>query len=108
MIKLGAGLATVETGTAGAGSGEEEEEDEDIAATKAGVLSFKAPSRFHVLSDQKRYVPAVGDTVVGVISARNAEQYNVKLNATTVAHLPTLAFDGATKRNKPNLAVSMG
>jgi exosome complex component RRP40 len=90
MVKLGAGLAPVE---------------DDVVTTRAGILSHKEPARFFVLSNHKRYYAAVGDTVVGVISDRNAEFYRVRLHGTIMAILPVLAFDGATKRNKPNLAI---
>ncbi len=89
-IKLGAGLAPV---------------DEDVLATRSGVLSHKAPARFFVLANHRRYFPAVGDAVVGVVTDRNAEAYRVRLHGTTAALLPVLAFDGATKRNKPTLAI---
>jgi len=90
MVKLGAGLAPIE---------------DDVVTTRAGILSHKEPARFFVLSNHKRYYAAVGDTVVGVVSDRNAEFYRVRLHGTTMAILPVLAFDGATKRNKPNLAI---
>ena len=77
--------------------------DGGVIATKAGVLSFKAPNRFFVQSSAKRYAPAVGDTVVGVVADRLPEAYRMRINGTSVALLPMLAFDGASKRNKPNL-----
>lgn len=89
-IKLGAGLTPM---------------DDGVAATRAGILSHKEPARFFLLSNYRRYYPAVGDAVVGVITDRNAEQYRVRLHGITNAVLPVLAFDGATKRNKPNLAI---
>jgi exosome complex component RRP40 len=87
------------------GNGLAQDGDGGVAATKAGVLSHRAPNRFFALNSQRRYVPAVGDTVVGVVVDRNAEFYRVRLHGTGVAQLPVLAFDGATKRNKPSLAV---
>lgn len=89
-LRLGSGLAQV---------------GERVVATKAGLLCHKAPNRFYVASSQRRYVPAVGDTVVGVVVDRTTDFYRVRLHATGVAQLPILSFDGATKRNKPNLAV---
>jgi exosome complex component RRP40 len=74
-----------------------------IRATKAGVLAFRSPNRFFVLTNQRRYTAAVGDNVVGVIIDRAAEWYVVRLHGTRTALLPHLAFDGATKRNKPEL-----
>lgn len=90
-LKLGAGL--VARGDA-------------VVVTKPGVLSFKPPARFYVAAAGRRYIPAVGDNVVGVVIDRNAEFYRVRLHGSCVAVLPALAFDGASKRNKPNLLVS--
>ena len=74
-----------------------------ICATRAGILSHLPPDRFFVLSSHRRYVPAVGDAVVGVVRDRLAEHYRVRLHGTALAQLPLLAFDGATRRNKPDL-----
>ena len=77
---------------------------EFVRASRAGVLSFLEPSRFFVASSAQRYIPAVGDAVVGVVRARGAESYSVRVRGTAAATLPLLAFDGATRRNKPTMA----
>jgi len=80
--------------------------DGDAAlVTRAGVLVCRSGGRAHVLTSTKRYTPAVDDTVVAVVTDRNADFYRLRLHGVTTATLPTLAFDGATKRNKPSLAV---
>ena len=56
-------------------------------------------------SGSKRYISREGDTVVGVVVERGAENYRISLGGSRVAQLPVLAFDGASKRNKPNLQV---
>lgn len=89
-VKLGAGLLQAR---------------QQVLVTKAGVLEFKKPNRFYVNASGKRYAPAVGDTVIGIVTDKTADFYRIKLNSTTAAILPTLAFDGASKRNKPNLAI---
>ena len=76
-----------------------------VHATKSGILRFKAPNRFWVENSQRRYIPRVGDAVVGTIMERHAEEYRVNIRACTTAILPSLAFDGASKRNKPDLKV---
>ncbi len=87
-IRLGAGLY---------------QEHGSILCTKAGILAYRKPGRFYVLTNQRRYVPAIGDTVVGIIVDRTTDFYRVRLHGTSTAQLPLLAFDGASKRNKPNL-----
>lgn len=79
--------------------------DDAVVVTKAGLMNHRAPNRFFVVNSQRRYVPAVGDTVVGTVVDRMTEFYRVQLHGTGIAQLPILAFDGATKRNKPNLAI---
>jgi exosome complex component RRP40 len=52
-----------------------------------------------------QYIPAAGEPVIGVIVARHAEGYRVDIGASQHAALDALAFEDATKRNKPNLKV---
>lgn len=54
----------------------------------------------------KRYMPLEEDYVVGVVEERGAEAYKVDLLGATIGGtLGALAFDGATKRNRPNLQI---
>lgn len=77
-----------------------------LVASRAGVLRWEAErSRLWVDNDQKRYVPALGDHVIGVVVEKHAEEYRLRVGAAALATLPTLAFDGATKRNRPHLEV---
>lgn len=52
-----------------------------------------------------RYIPREGDMVVGVVTDKHAEQFNLDIRAPFLAKLPVLAFEGATKANRPHLAV---
>lgn len=53
----------------------------------------------------KKYVPSAGDFVVGVVVARLVDGFRVDVGSAHPAFLPALEFEGATKRNKPSLAV---
>ena len=53
-----------------------------------------------------QYIPAQRELVLGTIIARHAEGYRVDLGSAQMASLEALAFEGATKRSKPNLKVS--
>jgi exosome complex component RRP40 len=75
-----------------------------VRASRAGILSHLEPSRFFVASSVSRYTAAVGDAVVGIVRARGAEAYSVHVRGSAPATLPLLAFDGASRRNKPSLA----
>lgn len=114
-VRLGAGLnllpssATVEPIATDTAADEEEEgaHSGDVLCTRAGLLVQRMPGRFSVLSagGGGRYVAAAGDAVVGVVVERGSEAYRVSLHGACGATLPVLAFDGASKRNKPSLAV---
>lgn len=54
-----------------------------------------------------QYVPSLNDSVIGTIISKHAEFYKVDIGSAHTATLPALAFEGATKRNKPNLQVGM-
>lgn len=47
----------------------------------------------------------VGDNVIGLITARHGDFYKVDLASCHGATLSNLAFEGATKRNRPNLQI---
>ena len=43
--------------------------------------------------------------MIGVVIARSGENWRVDIGAAHMANLDGLAFEGATKRNRPNLKV---
>lgn len=45
--------------------------------------------------------------MIGVITERFSEEYAVEINAAFTARLNHVAFEGATKRNKPMLKVGL-
>lgn len=89
-VKLGTGLLQI---------------DDKVVAVKAGHLHFQAPNKFWIASHKKRYVPAVGDLVIGIVVAKMAELYRVDIGCHISAALPLSGFEGATRKNKPNLEV---
>ena len=50
-----------------------------------------------------RYIPSIDDSVVGIITARFGESWTVNINGPFPASLPALAFEGVTRRNRPQL-----
>ncbi|KAJ2890157.1 exosome non-catalytic core subunit rrp40 [Coemansia aciculifera] len=91
VIRLGPGLLQV---------------SDAVSAVAAGVLrSNSEMNQWWVAGNKRRYVAAVGEPVVGVVVARHGEGYRVDIGSVHDALLPMLAFEGATKRNKPNLTV---
>lgn len=88
-VKLGAGLKQVSY--------------ERIVCTNAGVLRYRPSNRYWIDYNYKRYVASLDDNVIGIVTDRNAEFYRVNIGAAANATLGSLAFDGATKRNRPSL-----
>lgn len=78
-----------------------------IVSTRAGVLRFRPRHRYWYVDNrtQRRYVPALEDLVVGVVVNRTSEALVVDVGAAVYATLPALAFEGATKRNRPRIAI---
>ncbi|KAF9182974.1 Exosome component 3 [Haplosporangium sp. Z 11] len=88
-IKLGPGLQPMD--------------DDTIAAVKAGVLKHaNVGNRWWVESNQRRYVAVAGENVIGVVVGKTVEHYKLDIGTAQPALLGVLAFEGATKRNKPN------
>jgi len=82
------------------------QEGDNIIAIKAGrLMHSEVGNRWYVESNQKRYIPAPNEFVVGTVVTKVVESYKLDLGSAHQALLPVLAFDGATKRNRPNIAV---
>jgi len=81
------------------------QEQNKIFCVLSGNLNFTKPNTFWVDRRDNKYIPYREDTVIGVITQQYSEAYTVNIDASTRAVLPTLAFDGASKRNHPNLPV---
>lgn len=77
-----------------------------VFASKAGIVRFERErARLWVDAEQKRYVPVLDDHVVGLVSDKQSEEYRIDLGGASTASLPVLAFDGATRKNRPNLQI---
>lgn len=77
-------------------------DNEKVKATKCGVLC-KRKNIFYLDSYQKRYTPAKNDSVVGIVQSRTTEFFWVDINSSEPASLSYLAFEGATKKNRPDI-----
>lgn len=52
-----------------------------------------------------QYVPVKEERVIGVVTNRGYDSYKVDIGGSLAASLPNLSFEGATKKNKPNIQV---
>ncbi|XP_077003774.1 exosome complex component RRP40 isoform X2 [Tamandua tetradactyla] len=86
-----------------------------LMVTKCGRLRHKESSGgsggggggvYWVDSQQKRYVPVKGDHVIGIVTAKSGDIFKVDVGGSEPASLSYLAFEGATKRNRPNVQAS--
>jgi len=50
-------------------------------------------------------MPAIEDMVIGTVTEKHAESYRVDIGTVEHARLPATSFEGATRRNKPNIQV---
>lgn len=106
--KLGPGMLPTPCAT--------DEESTSLTAIRAGALGHVAKAErsragthtvhaWYADGLQRRYVPAAGDRVIGQVTNRGMESYTVTLFSAHSATLPVLAFEGATRRNRPNLEI---
>ena len=77
--------------------------NEEVRANVGGVLRYRPPNAYWIESNCKRYIPRANDQVVGIIEERGGDYYKVNIFSGTLALLNRLAFEGATKRNKPEM-----
>jgi exosome complex component RRP40 len=82
------------------------QEDGRVKAVKCGLLRFREkPNLFWVDSHQKRYIPIKGERVLGIVTGKGSLTARVDIGANELATLSLLAFEGATKRNRPQIKV---
>jgi len=95
-LKLGPGLLQIQSPNG----------EPSVISTRAGELKHSANrSKWWVESNSRRYTPAPQESVIGAVIARSGENWRVDIGAAHMATLDGLAFEGATKRNRPNLKV---
>ena len=73
--------------------------------SKNGILCKRKPNTFYVDSYQKRYIPAKGDFVIGIVASKTGDLYWLDINASELACLSYLAFEGATKKYRPDINI---
>ncbi|XP_063431326.1 exosome complex component RRP40-like [Mytilus trossulus] len=81
------------------------QDEESIIVTKCGLLRFKEPNFYWIDSHLKRYVAVKGDPIIGIVSAKAGDVFRLDIGSSDLATLSYLAFEGATKRNRPDVKV---
>ncbi|XP_064477486.1 exosome complex component RRP40-like [Ornithodoros turicata] len=80
-------------------------QDDSIISTKAGILRSRNKNTYWVEAHQKRYVPAKGDCVIGIVTAKAGDNFRVNIGSSEQGSLSVFAFEGATKRSRPDVQV---
>ena len=114
VVKLGSGLKVVtipnketksdtsSSSSSGSNKINVDGSSQGVMATLFGELTHRYPNHYWVQhSTRKRYMPHVGDNIVAIIEDRLGDYYKAEIRSGAFAYLPRLAFDGATKRNRP-------
>ncbi|XP_059480393.1 exosome complex component RRP40 [Neocloeon triangulifer] len=78
---------------------------EEVHVTKCGVLRKGGNHIYYVDSRQKKYVPAKGECVLGVVTNARGEMFRVDIGSSDEASVSYLAFENATKKNRPLINV---
>jgi len=78
-------------------------EADQITAIKCGVLKRNLSKVWYIDNHQMRYVPSRGENVIGIIIKKGGDEAIVDIGCSEPAIVDLLSFEGATKRNKPQL-----
>ncbi|KAI6225839.1 Exosome complex component RRP40 [Aphelenchoides besseyi] len=76
--------------------------DRTLVARVAGIL-HETEHKIWIESAETRYIPKSGDFVLGTVTTQVGDFYRVDIGGPQQAMLSFLNFEGATKRNKPNI-----
>lgn len=82
-----------------------DDEGDQIIVCKPGILRHREPNVYWVDSHQKRYIPTKGDSIIGIVTIKSGDNYRVDIGSSEPASLSYLAFEGATKRNRPDVKI---
>uniref|UniRef100_A0A8P4G1S9 Ribosomal RNA-processing protein 40 n=1 Tax=Dicentrarchus labrax TaxID=13489 RepID=A0A8P4G1S9_DICLA len=77
-----------------------------LLVCKSGVLRHKQPNMFWMDSQQRRYVPAKGETVIGIVTVKSGDVFKVDFGGSEQASLSYLAFEGRPRGTVGDLVFS--
>uniref|UniRef100_A0A672KSN8 Ribosomal RNA-processing protein 40 n=1 Tax=Sinocyclocheilus grahami TaxID=75366 RepID=A0A672KSN8_SINGR len=78
---------------------------EEVQVYKSGILRHKQPNMYWIDSQQRRVRVLDSHHVIGIVTAKSGDIFKVDVGGSEQASLSYLAFEGATKRNRPNVQV---
>lgn len=81
-----------------------EKSGNQIIANRPGLLRRNEQKTLMWIDTQcRRYTPVKGDNVIGTVVTKLMDGWKVDIGSAELANLSYLAFEGATKRNRPNV-----
>ncbi|KAG5888571.1 hypothetical protein JTB14_029868 [Gonioctena quinquepunctata] len=89
----------------GPGLRQNEENPNTLYVTQAGKLCFKEPNTYWIEGKRNRYIPKKGDLVLGIVTKKAGDSLKIDIGSAEFASLSMLAFEGATKKQKPDVQV---
>lgn len=81
------------------------EQNGRVFVCKAGIFKQKSANSIWVDAIQRKYIPSKGETVIGLVVQKIGDTFRVEFGANEPATLSCLAFEGATKKNRPVINV---
>ncbi|CAB3407708.1 unnamed protein product [Caenorhabditis bovis] len=76
--------------------------DEKLVANQPGALRT-ADNKIWLNVHSKRYIPNEGDRVIGIVVSKIGDFFRLDIGTAELAVINFTNFEGATKRNRPNL-----
>ncbi|XP_072388978.1 exosome complex component RRP40 [Diabrotica undecimpunctata] len=89
----------------GPGLRQNEDKPNTLCVAQPGKLFYKNPNIYWIEGNRRRYIPKKGDLVVGVIIKKSGDTLKVDIGTAEHAALSLLSFEGATKKQKPDVQV---
>lgn len=89
----------------GPGLRQNEDQPNTLCVTQPGKLCIKMPNVYWIEGNRNRYIPQKGDLVVGVVVKKSGNTLKVDIGSAEHAALSMLSFEGATKKQKPDVQV---
>jgi len=81
-----------------------EKRNDGVYSVIPGLLN-ENDSKIWLTTSAKRYIPNSGDRVLGIVTAKFGDYFRVDIGGADLGLLNFTAFEGATKRNRPNVKV---
>ncbi|XP_023211013.1 exosome complex component RRP40-like [Centruroides sculpturatus] len=80
-------------------------ESDKVIVTKCGIVRHRKPNVYWIDAHHKKYIPARGEAVIGIVISKGSESVRVDLGSSEPATLSLFSFEGVSRRNLPIVQV---